>query len=74
MAGKRHHILPRFLLKGFASRVQGEGVFSVVYRKDGKPFETNIEKISVEKHFYGKEGEISADEEITDLERLCRAD
>ena len=37
-------------------------------RKGGKPFETNIEKISVEKYFYGKEGEISADDEITDLE------
>jgi|SRR5829696_1855305 len=68
MAGKRQHILPRFLLKGFFSRVQAESVFAWAYRKGGKPFETNIEKISVEKHFYGKEGELSADNEITNLE------
>ncbi|HXQ36271.1 MAG TPA: hypothetical protein VN843_19825, partial [Anaerolineales bacterium] len=31
MAGKRHHILPRFLLRGFASRVNGDRVFAHVY-------------------------------------------
>jgi hypothetical protein len=68
MAGKRQHILPRFLLKGFASKVQGENIFAWVYRKGSRPFETKIENISVEKHFYGKEGELSADDEITSLE------
>ena len=68
MAGKRQHILPRFLLKGFASKIQGENIFAWVYRKGNTPFETKIENISVEKHFYGKEGEISADDEITSLE------
>src|SRR2546421_3400407 len=68
MAGKRQHVLPRFLLKGFASRTVGEKVFAWVYRKHGSPFETVIENISVEKHFYGKDGEITADDTITDLE------
>jgi hypothetical protein len=68
MAGKRQHILPRFLLKGFASRVEGEKVFAWVHRKSKPAFETTIENVSVEKHFYGKEGELSADNEITDLE------
>lgn len=68
MAGKRQHILPRFLLKGFASRTQGESVFAWVYRKGNSPFETKVENISVEKHFYGKEGDVSADAEITTLE------
>jgi len=68
MAGIRQHILPRFLLKGFASRVQDKRVFTCVYRKGGRQFETTIENVGLEKHFYGKVGEISADEEITQLE------
>ena len=68
MAGKRQHILPKFLLKGFASRIAGDKVYAWVYRKDGKIFETNIDNIAVEKLFYeGTEGE-SADTEITNLE------
>jgi hypothetical protein len=68
MAGVRQHILPRFLLKGFASRVQGEKVSTWVFRKGENPFETKTENVSVEKHFYGKEGEINADDKITNLE------
>jgi hypothetical protein len=69
MAGIRHHILPRFLLKGFASKVVGQEVFTWVYRKEGKIFEANIINVGVEKHFYGKEGELNVDDEITDVER-----
>ena len=39
-----------------------------MYRKGGPQFETTIENVGLEKHFYGKVGEISADEEITQLE------
>jgi len=42
MAGIRQHILPRFLLKGFASKVVGQEVFTWVYREEGKFFESNI--------------------------------
>lgn len=69
MAGIRHHILPRFLLKGFASKVAGQEVFTWVYRREGKVFETNIVNVGVEKHFYGKDGERNVDDEITDIER-----
>jgi hypothetical protein len=69
MAGIRHHILPRFLLKGFASKVVGQEVFTWVYRKEGNVFEANIVKVGVEKYFYGKEGELNVDDEITDIER-----
>jgi hypothetical protein len=69
MAGNRQHIFPRFLLKGFASRVAGREVFAWVYRKEAKVFETNIINIGVEKNFYGREGDVSADAEITNLER-----
>jgi len=68
MAGNRQHILPRFLLKGFASRIQGMKTFTCVYRKGGPYFETTIENVGLEKHFYGKSGEVSADDEITQLE------
>ena len=68
MAGKRQHILPRFLLRGFASRVVGEKTFTWVYRISGEQFETTIENVGLEKHFYGKEGEVSADDVITNLE------
>lgn len=68
MAGNRQHILPRFLLKGFSSRTDGDRIFTWVYRKGTKPFQTTIENVSVEKHFYGKQGGLSADDEITKLE------
>ncbi len=69
MAGKRHHILPRFLLKGFASRViDDEKVFTWLHRIGGMPFETNVNNVNVENHFYGKASELSVDDEITSLE------
>ena len=68
MAGIRQHILPRFLLKGFASQANDKKIFTCVYRKGGIQFETTIENVGLEKHFYGKAGETSADEEITQLE------
>jgi len=68
MAGDRQHILPRFLLKGLASRVTGREIFTWVYRKEEKVFEANIKNIGVERNFYGREGELTADAEITNLE------
>src|ERR1051325_10232778 len=68
MSGKRQHILPRFWQNGFASRVQGKKIFTYVYRKGGNHFETTVENVGLENYFYGKPGEISADEEITKIE------
>lgn len=69
MAGVRHHILPRFLLKGFASRIQGDEVFTLVYRKNKPPsFETNIINVGAEKYFYGEREGVCADDRITTLE------
>jgi hypothetical protein len=56
MAGDRQHILPRFLLKGFASRIEGEKIYTWVYPRNSPPVEANIRKVGVEKHFYGKQG------------------
>lgn len=69
MAGVRQHILPQFLLKGFCTRTETDDTaFTWVYRKDGKPFKTNVTKIGVEKYFYGRGGEVNVDDEITALE------
>lgn len=68
MAGIRHHILPRFLLKGFASQINGTKVFTWVYRKNSRAFEASTKDVSVEKYFYGKDGEANVDPEITELE------
>ncbi|MBX7171977.1 MAG: DUF4238 domain-containing protein [Pyrinomonadaceae bacterium] len=71
MAGKRQHIIPKFLQKGFASRIDDKDVFVWAFRKDTDPFEANTKNIFVENYFYGKEGEeIYADGIITDLEEL----
>lgn len=69
MAGVRQHILPRFLLKGFASKMDGKEVFTWVCRKGGNVFEANIKNVAVEKHFYTGPGEINVDDEITEIER-----
>jgi hypothetical protein len=69
MAGVRQHILPRFLLKGFASKMDGQEAFTWVCRKGGNVFEANIKNVAVEKHFYTGPGEINVDDEITEIER-----
>lgn len=68
MAGKRHHFLPRFLLSGFASKVQKNEAYCWVYRKAGQHFEANITKVGVEKFFYGDLDNDFADSVITDAE------
>jgi hypothetical protein len=68
MKGPRQHILPRLLLKGFASRVDGNKIFTWVHWKNGKILEVSIKDVSVGKYFYGKEGEASVDAEISAFE------
>jgi hypothetical protein len=70
MAGKRHHILPRFLLKGFASKTQESKVFTWVYRNGVEPREQSTKDVAVEKYFYGRSTGVNADKEITDLENI----
>jgi Protein of unknown function (DUF4238) len=65
MAGRRQHTIPRFLLKGFASKTAGKEVFLWLYRQDTDAIETNIKNVSAEKDFYGKAGELSVDDQIT---------
>lgn len=68
MAGKRHHIIPQFLQKGFASRIEGETVWLWHYFKgasDAKEISTRDAIVS--EHFYGR-GEFNADPVITEFE------
>jgi hypothetical protein len=70
MAGRRQHIIPQFLLRNFAARVQGDEVFSWVYRQGRPAFCTNIKNVAVEGHFYGKPNDSvkSADEVVSSQE------
>jgi hypothetical protein len=47
MAGKRQHFIPQFIQSGFASHVSGDEIYTWVYRKEAKPFNTNIIKMLV---------------------------
>lgn len=68
MSGKRQHFLPRFLLKGFASRRKGKQWFIWVFHAGNAPFETNIVNIGTESHFYGTPGPGTLDERLTEAE------
>jgi Protein of unknown function (DUF4238) len=68
MAGIRHHILPRFLLRGFESKTTDGKVFAWVYSKKHSHREMSTKDISVEKYFYGRDGEANIDPEITKIE------
>jgi hypothetical protein len=72
MAGTRHHEIPRFLQKGFASRIvkkgKKESVFVWVYRKGNEPYECNTVNVGVETKFY-TDGSLNVDDEITELEK-----
>lgn len=60
--------MPRFLLKGFASRSEGKTIFSYLYRKGQAAREESIQNINIGKHFYGRDGEPFADPAITEIE------
>lgn len=68
MSGTRHHFIPQFLQKGFASHYSGEKAFTWVYRRGVAPFNTNIINVGVEGHFYTTEGGTTADDLITSAE------
>ena len=68
MSGKRHHFVPRFLQSGFASHTNGNEVFTWVYRKGSKGFNTNIVNVGVEGQFYSQDGDNQVDDNITTAE------
>ena len=74
MGGDRQHVLPKFLLKGFSNRTEGNKYYTWVYRKNAKPFETNIINVGVFKGFYSQGDDSSTDDVITDMEGVFAAD
>jgi len=69
MSGKRQHVIPLFLLEGFASHTSGHAVFTWVYRKGlSQPFNTNTINVGVEGYFYTDGNDTQADDMITEAE------
>jgi Protein of unknown function (DUF4238) len=54
---RRQHFLPRFLLKGFASRSRGGSYFTYLFQKGRAPHETNTINVAVVGDFYGREAD-----------------
>lgn len=55
---RRHHFIPRLLLRGFASRVSGDKCFVYQFRAGADPREVSIADVGVERDFHGETGEI----------------
>lgn len=62
-----HHILPRFLLEGFASWKRKTEARTWVIPKSRSAYEANIRKVSIEQYFYGR-GSGSAEDLLAQLE------
>jgi len=61
----RQHYIPRFLLKGFASREKNDEKYTYVFTKDAKAYETNIINIGIEKYFYNSQNNHKTDDAVT---------
>lgn len=68
MAGKKQHDLPRLLLRGFTSKVEGKAAFVWQFRKDAEPKEVSLRDVGHSKFFYDKPGSRTLDASITDKE------
>lgn len=56
--GERHHYIPRFLQKGFASRIEEEKVWIWQSSANRPPVEISTKHAGVEKRFYGNDDEL----------------
>ncbi|WP_108063869.1 DUF4238 domain-containing protein [Poseidonibacter lekithochrous] len=68
MSGNRHHFIPRFLMRGFATLRKKDIYQTWVYRKDKIIFPTNTNNVNIETNFYGVENDSEVDNKITALE------
>jgi hypothetical protein len=51
---ERNHFVPKFFLKRFASRVEGEKAWLWLYRKEVTPKEVGVKAVGTGSFFYGK--------------------
>lgn len=69
MSGKRHHFIPQFLQRGFATQRKNKDFYTWVYKKgDLNPFNANIKNVGIEGYFYSEDKEPTLDDIITDAE------
>jgi hypothetical protein len=66
VSGRRHHLLPKFLLRGFLSKTKKERSF--VYSKKAGVYEASLDRVSVERDFYGSLDSTATDDTITAAE------
>src|ERR687898_3636923 len=52
MASHRHHYIPQFLLKGFASRITKQAHLVFRFAKGSKPHEVNTTNVAVGRSFH----------------------
>jgi hypothetical protein len=64
--GARHHYVPRVLQKGFASKVEGEKVWTIQATRGSPPIEVSTKDSAVGKFFYGKDK--SVEKALSELE------
>lgn len=55
---RRHHFIPRLLLKGFASKVSGDKCFVYQFRVGAEPKELSAMDVGLERDFHGRTAEI----------------
>jgi hypothetical protein len=68
VSGTRHHFIPQFLLRGFATRRGRDAAYAWVFPRDREPYNANVLNIAVEGHFYTYEGSSEIDDLITNAE------
>ena len=54
---RKHHFLPQFLLRGFASQVKGDQYYTHMFRHDTPPKEVNIINVGQQRDFHGDPAE-----------------
>jgi DUF1365 family protein len=69
MAGRRHHYLPRFLLRPFAFRQKGKNFYVHAHHRVHGAYSTNVVELGEELDFYGSPEDTSLDDAITIGER-----
>ncbi len=68
MKSRGQHFIPRYLLKGFASRRKGDKYHAFVFRKSRAPFEANIADIGKVHYFHGNPRDRSLESKISKVE------
>lgn len=68
MSGSRQHFIPRFLMRGFSSKIRKRSYYTWVFTKDNDPYEPNILNIGLERYFYENQEYTLVDEKITEQE------